>query len=134
MQLTRHTDYALRLLIHLSQIGDRRASIAEVAQAQDISQSHLMKIANNLAHGGFIDAARGRGGGIKLAGEPKDINLAGVIKALEPHCKLVDCTDCRLTRKCSLPPVFDRAMGAFYAVLQEQTLADIIRPTAAKAA
>jgi hypothetical protein len=44
MQLTRHTDYALRLLIYLAGQGERRASIAEVAADQEISRTHLMKI------------------------------------------------------------------------------------------
>jgi len=49
MQLTRHTDYALRLLIYLAGIGDQRSQIATVAEAQEISRTHLMKIANELA-------------------------------------------------------------------------------------
>lgn len=127
MQLTKHTDYALRMLIYLAGIGERRASIAEVAETQDISQSHLMKVANNLAHAGFIDATRGRGGGIRLKGSPEDINLGAVVEALEPRCNLIDCTGCKLVRKCSLPGVLDRALAAFRAVLREQTLSDILR-------
>ena len=34
MQLTRHTDYALRLLIHLAEAGSERVQIADVAKAQ----------------------------------------------------------------------------------------------------
>lgn len=62
MQLTRHADYALRLLIQLAGQPGQRVSIATVAQDQDISRSHLMKVANELAHAGFIEAVRGRGG------------------------------------------------------------------------
>ena len=78
MQLTRHTDYALRLLIFLAGISERRASIAEVAEAQAISRTHLMKIANGLARAGFLEATRGRGGGIRLAREPRAINIGAV--------------------------------------------------------
>jgi len=60
VQLTKQTDYALRLLIYLAAVG-RRVSIAEVAEAQGISRTHLMKIANLLTVRGFIAAARGRG-------------------------------------------------------------------------
>lgn len=127
MHLTRHTDYALRLLIYLTGIGERRASIAEVAQAQDISRTHLMKIANLLSHHGFIDATRGRGGGIRLAREPEQISLDDVIQATEPDCALVDCTACRLTRRCRLPGIFDKAHGAFRNVLADHSLADLVR-------
>lgn len=127
MQLTRHTDYALRLLMYLTDIGERRASIAEVAQAQDISRTHLMKIANLLAHKGFIDATRGRGGGIRLGRPADQINLGEVIRATEPGCGLVDCTGCRLARRCKLPGIFDEATEAFHAVLSNYSLAQLIR-------
>lgn len=127
MQLTRHTDYALRLLIYLAGIGEARAQIAEVAAVQDISRSHLMKIANQLAHAGFIEAVRGRGGGIRLARDPRDIKLSDVIRATEPKCSLVNCAACHLTRLCNLPAILDEASSEFYAVLGRYSLADIIR-------
>ncbi len=126
MQLTRHTDYALRLLIYLAQIDDRRVQIAAVAESQAISRTHLMKIANELARAGFLDAARGRGGGIRLARHPAEINLGDVIRTMEPPCPMVDCTSCRLIRRCRLPGVLDQATSAFRAVLEKYSLADIV--------
>lgn len=126
MQLTRHTDYALRLLIYLAGIDDRRVQIAAVAESQAISRTHLMKIANELARAGFLDAARGRGGGIRLARNPAEINLGDVIRTMEPPCPMVDCTSCRLIRGCSLPGVLDQASSAFRAVLEKYSLADIV--------
>lgn len=126
MQFTRHTDYALRLLIYLAGLTDRRASIAEVAEAQDISRTHLMKIANALAHAGFIEATRGRGGGIRLARPADQINLGALIRTTEPRCGLVDCTDCRLVRRCRLPSILDKASAAFDQVLGAHTLADVV--------
>ena len=127
MQLTRHTDYALRLLIYLAGVQGRRAQIAEVAEAQAISRTHLMKIANQLAHAGFIQAVRGRNGGINLGRDPKDINLGDVVRVTEPGCALVDCTGCRLVSRCNLPGVLDKAAMAFQAVLSGYSLADLIR-------
>ena len=126
MQLTRHTDYALRLLIYLASIDNRRASIAEVAEAQDVSRTHLMKIANALVHAGFLAATRGRGGGIWLARDPQDIAIGAVVQAMEPGCALVDCTGCRLIRRCGLPAMLDEASRAFAATLARYTLADVI--------
>ncbi len=128
MQLTRHTDYALRLLIYLAGNGGVRVQIADVAHVQAISRTHLMKIANKLARAGLIDAVRGRGGGIRLGREPEDINLGEVIRLMEPSCSLVDCTACQLTRRCRLPRLLERASDAFYAVLDGSSLADILAP------
>jgi Rrf2 family nitric oxide-sensitive transcriptional repressor len=133
LQLTRRADYALRLLIHLAGIEAGRAQIAQIAEAQGISRTHLMKIANDLTHAGFTAASRGRGGGIALAREPRDINLGDVIDAMEPPCPLVDCTACMLVRGCGLPQVLDRASKAFRAELARHSLADIVGPQGAKA-
>ena len=130
MQLTRHTDYALRLLIELATLRDDRALIADVAARQGISRTHLMKIASALAHAGFIETHRGRHGGLKLARPPQDINLADVVQAMEPGCDLVDCTGCMLVRVCTLPGVLDDALKAFQDVLGQYSLADIVRDKA----
>lgn len=127
MQLTRHSDYALRLLIHLGSIGEGRVSIASVAEQQDISATHLLKIANGLTHAGFIEAVRGRGGGIRLALEPAEINLGAVLDVTEPRCPMVDCTGCRLARGCNLPGVLAAARRAFMDVVRQYTLADVLR-------
>jgi Rrf2 family nitric oxide-sensitive transcriptional repressor len=98
--------------------GGRR-SIAEIAEEQAISRTHLMKIANHLAHAGFIEATRGRGGGLCLAHDPAAINLGAVVAEMEPGCTMIDCTGCRLLRKCNLPGVLADARRAFRAVVQE---------------
>ena len=127
MQLTRHTDYAFRLLIHLAGLDGARAQIAAIADAQAISRTHLMKVANELARGGLIEAVRGRGGGIRLVRDPADITLREIVDAMEPPCPLVNCNACRLARRCTLPGVLDEASAAFRATLAKYSLADILR-------
>lgn len=127
MQLTRHTDYALRLLIHLGEAQGHRASIAEVAAAQKISRTHLMKIANALVHAGFLQATRGRGGGIALAQPAAEINLGAVIRATEPPGALVDCSGCRLIPVCTLPRALGEAARAFHDSLGRYSLADMVK-------
>jgi len=117
MQLTRHTDYALRLLIYLAGAANARSQIAAVAEAQGISRTHLMKIANELSRAGFIAAVRGRGGGIALARPAAEINLGAVIAAMEPRCPMVDCGSCKLIGNCTLPGVLNEASGAFHDTL-----------------
>lgn len=131
MQLTRHTDYALRLLICLARHQGDRRSIADVAEEQGISRTHLMKIANQLAHAGFIEATRGRSGGIRLAGDPARINIGAVIAEMEPDCAMVNCADCALVQRCGLPGVFARARRAFCETLSRYSLADVMNGGAA---
>ncbi|MDE2596091.1 MAG: Rrf2 family transcriptional regulator [Sphingomonadales bacterium] len=126
MHLTRQTDYALRLLIALARQQGARVSIAEVAEAQAISRTHLMKVANQLARAGFIEAVRGRGGGIRLARPEAVINIGKVVATMEPGCAMIDCTGCRSVQDCALPGVLASAKSAFMAHLDGTTLADVL--------
>ena len=66
MRLKSYTDYALRVLMHLAAKPDRLASIGEIARTYRISHNHLMKVVHDLRKQGFLDAVRGRTGGIRL--------------------------------------------------------------------
>jgi Rrf2 family transcriptional regulator, nitric oxide-sensitive transcriptional repressor len=65
MRLTLHTDYALRVLIHVAIADGPLITISDIAKSFDISKQHLMKVANNLSQKGYLDAVRGRGGGMR---------------------------------------------------------------------
>jgi Rrf2 family nitric oxide-sensitive transcriptional repressor len=128
MQLTRHTDYALRLLIHLAGKHGELVHIAEVARVHGISQAHLMKVANNLSHLGLVETVRGRGGGVRLARPAKEINLADIVCGTEPGTSLVQCGSCELSRSgCSLPSIFGEGFAAFVDVLKQYSLAQLLK-------
>lgn len=127
MQLTRHTDYALRVLMYLAAQPDRLCSIQEVATAYRISQNHLMKVVNHLAHSGVVSALRGRAGGIRLAVPPAEINIGAVVRSTEARLDLLDCDSCLIAPACVLTSVLDEAMTAFFRVLDSYTLQDVMQ-------
>jgi Rrf2 family nitric oxide-sensitive transcriptional repressor len=51
VKLTRYTDYALRVLMHLAAKPDRLSSIRDIALSYGISQNHLMKVVHDLQEG-----------------------------------------------------------------------------------
>jgi len=130
MRLTTMTDYALRLLMHVGQHRDRLCTIAEVAQVYGISEAHLMKITHQLGLAGWIETVRGKGGGMRLAREPEQINLGELVRSVEPDFVLVECmasgSACTLTGKCGLTGVFRGALDAFMQQLDGYTLADVL--------
>lgn len=140
MRLTLYTDYALRTLLYLGVHTDRRVSIHEIAQAYGISENHLVKVIHHLGRGGFVATQRGRGGGLLLARPPEQINVGDVVRHTEEDMALVSCMapphpdmplppgGCILGNACHLRGVLAEALGAFMAVLDTQTLADLLRP------
>ncbi|MGH6683774.1 MAG: Rrf2 family transcriptional regulator, partial [Pseudolabrys sp.] len=80
MRLTRHTDYALRLLMLLAIEPEDLHTIESVAIRYGISRNHLMKITQTLTQAGFIESLRGRGGGLRLGCAAASINLGEVIR------------------------------------------------------
>ena len=126
MRLTRYTDYAMRVLLHLAARDDGLASIGEIARLYDISQNHLMKVVQDLGKAGFVRTVRGRGGGIALAMPADQVVVGQVVRHTEDGFHLVDCTACVIAPACSLPRVLNEATAAFIAVLDKYTLADLM--------
>jgi len=131
MRLTTFTDYSLRVLIFLAARPQRRATIAEIADAFGISKNHLMKVSHALGKAGLLANVRGKGGGLELAMTPKAINVGNVVRITEGAPHLAECFDpgctCWIARACRLRRVLDDAVQAFYAVLDRYTLEDIAR-------
>ncbi|WP_285016894.1 Rrf2 family transcriptional regulator [Novosphingobium sp. fls2-241-R2A-195] len=127
MQLTRYTDYAVRVLLHVGarDEGDL-SSIAEIAQTYDISRNHLMKVVQDLGQAGFLETVRGRGGGLRLGRQANEITVGEVVRHTETGFQLVDCTSCIVHTACTLPRVFNEATRAFLDVLDRYTLADAL--------
>lgn len=130
MRLTMFTDYAVRLLMYVAQRPERLCTIAEIARAYGISEAHLMKVTHRLGQHGWLRTVRGRGGGLRLAHAPTQINLGAVVRAIEPDFALVECFasqgTCSLSPECRLAHALRGAMGDFLAHLDVYTLADLL--------
>jgi Rrf2 family transcriptional regulator, nitric oxide-sensitive transcriptional repressor len=126
VKLTRYTDYALRVLMHLATRPERLSSIGEIARTYGISQNHLMKVVHDLRQAGYVKAVRGRSGGIGLGRPPGEINIGEVVRHTEEGFDLVDCGSCIIARACGLTGVLAEALRAFMQTLDRYTLADLV--------
>jgi Rrf2 family nitric oxide-sensitive transcriptional repressor len=126
MRLKSYTDYALRVLMHLAAKPDRLASIGDMARTYRISHNHLMKVVQDLRKEGFLDAVRGRSGGVRLARPAREISVGDVVRCTEGTFDLVDCGSCVIAPACSLTAALHEARGAFMTVLDGYSLADLV--------
>jgi len=127
MQLTQFSDYAMRTLMYLGSRGPGQASVDEISRAYGISRHHLARVAQMLTELGVVSAHRGRGGGLRLAKDPAEINIGWLVRRTEPHFDLVECfrpggDPCPIEAACGLRGALLRAREAFLAVLDAYTL------------
>ena len=132
MKLSTFTDYSLRVLMYLATSPGRRATIAEIGASFDINVNHLTKVAHHLGRCGWLETARGKGGGLMLAKPAEQISIGKVVRdtegAVEPaECFSPDHSHCAILTTCRLQYVLAESVKAFYGVLDQYTLADITR-------
>ena len=135
MQLTRYSDYSLRVLIYLALAPERLATIEEIARSYDISRAHLMKVVHRLGQCGYIVTVRGKGGGMRLAQAPEAINIGALVRDTEDNMDIAECFSaenqkCPMLPDCALQSVLREARQSFLATLDFYCLADIVRETA----
>jgi Rrf2 family nitric oxide-sensitive transcriptional repressor len=131
VQLTLFSDYSLRIALYLACHPDRLCSVDEISRAYGISRAHLVKVVQRLTELGTVSATRGRGGGLRLARPPQEINIGALVRATEPHFDVVECFDmktntCPIAPACGLKGTLLRARQAFLDVLDGQVLADYL--------
>lgn len=134
MQLSLHSDYALRVLMALA-AEERRLSVDEIARRYAISRNHLAKVAQRLQGEGLIETFRGRGGGMRLALPAEEIVVGDVVRRFENLEGFVGCfaagSGCTINGICALKPALNGALEAFLTHLDGFRLSDLVPDRAA---
>jgi Rrf2 family transcriptional regulator, nitric oxide-sensitive transcriptional repressor len=131
VHLTQFFDYSLRMAIYLGCRPETLVPVEEISRAFGISRHHLVKVVQALTKLGVVEAQRGRGGGMRLAMRPSEINVGWLIRGTEPHFNLVECFDpetntCPIAPACGLKGALHRAQQAFLCVLDEYSLDQLV--------
>lgn len=130
MRLTVRTNLAMRALMTCAVNPDRVVRKAEIAAVAGASEAHLGVVINQLAQTGFIETLRGRHGGIRLRCPPEAISVGRVFRTFEAQTPFTECfsardNHCPITSACKLRRALLVALEAFYATLDDVTLADL---------
>ncbi len=92
MQITHQTDYAIRAVLYVAQLGEHaRVSTAQIARDQHIPLTFLAKIVSQLSAGGVLRATRGARGGVALARPAAEISLLEIVEAIDGPITINEC-------------------------------------------
>ncbi|OLP45760.1 iron-responsive transcriptional regulator RirA [Rhizobium oryziradicis] len=133
MRLTKQTNYAVRMLMYCAANKDHLSRIPEIAKAYGVSELFLFKILQPLTKAGLIETVRGRNGGVRLGRAPETISLFDVVKVTEDSFAMAECfeddgdVDCPLIDSCGLNSALRKALNAFFAVLAEYSIDDLVK-------
>jgi Rrf2 family protein len=134
--LSKKTQYAFQALMYLAEKGkEKPVLIAEIAKKKKIPLKFLENILLDLKKAGILESKKGKGGGYLLAKNPKDVQLATVMRLLDGPISLVSCVSLYFYEKCrncdektcGLHNVMEQVRDANLKILERKTIADISR-------
>ena len=129
MQLTKHTDLALRVLMYLAVKDGEKVTVGEMADKYAASKNHLVKVVHKMVSLGYINSTQGRGGGLCLAIDLHEVTIGDVVRSMESILDVVDCDSntCPLLPACRLKVALGKAMDTFLETLDTFTLDDLVK-------
>lgn len=131
MRLTRAGEYAVRCLLYLSaQKEGEMANRKKIAQAMDIPEQFLSKIAQQLARAGILQIVQGAKGGFRLMISPEKLSLLDVVEAVTGEIFLNDCLlrpdSCARSHVCSVNRIWEKARDQLRSTLRGATFAHLL--------
>lgn len=125
MQLNQGTDYAFRVVLHLSMLPEGSiVSGQQLAEKQKIPARFLQKIMRQLTAAGLTRSFRGIEGGFSLQRKAAEISLLDVITALEGPLLIQRClqdqSECSrsCSKQCEVHRVLNEAQRKLTAELE----------------
>lgn len=111
LTVTRHTDYAARIVLHLAERDiETRATAREVADLRGIPPAFVRRIVSRLSAAGILATTRGSGGGITLSRPAHEISLHDIVLAMEGPLSLNGCvaapSTCEFSANCGVHAIW----------------------------
>jgi Rrf2 family protein len=136
--LTSRAKYAVRASMAMAERkpGNGWTSAADLAEAADVPRKFLEAILSQLREGGLVESRRGPAGGHRLIDQPEHISAADIIRVVDGPLAMTPCAsatafracdDCESVETCRLRHLMRRARDAVADVLENCSLADLVR-------
>jgi len=129
VEITRRTDYAIRLLLELVRSGGGPVSVRQLAERQQVPYAFARSVQRGLVGAGLISTVRGAKGGAVLAREPDNVTLYEVVSSMQGVPSVAACVNdpewCSLAGGCAVHGVWCDADEMLREFLGSKTLAGL---------
>lgn len=133
MEISRKTDYALRMLAALVRDETGVVSVRTVAEDNNIPYSFARSIQHDLARAGIVESLRGARGGMRLAVDPHKASLCTLIEAIQGPIIVAGCEyageeggPCPFREECNFNPVWCNAEKMLRKYFKSVSLYDVV--------
>lgn len=130
MDISRKTDYALRMLSMLAEGEDCLLSVRTAAESVDVPYSFARSIQHGLVQAGIVESLRGVRGGMRLKVDPKEVTIRQIVEAVQGPLVMNDCTAddgvCPRMDGCCYHPIWAGAQELLRNYLDSITLDDVV--------
>ena len=121
ISISRETDYACRVILHLAMLPiGQRVTAQEIARQRIVPRALIRRVVTRLGAAKLVTTTRGSGGGLALARPASEISLQDVVEAMEGAIALNTCViyprECPLVKLC---PVHEAWVNARVALVRE---------------
>ncbi|MCI1665999.1 MAG: Rrf2 family transcriptional regulator [Atopobiaceae bacterium] len=134
MDISRKTDYALRMLAALVNEPDGIVSVRIAADDNDVPYSFARSIQHDLVRAGLIESLRGSRGGMRLAVEPSEVTLLQVVEAVQGPVDVSSCDSvgpdggpCPRMSECRFNPIWRGARALLKDYFGSVTLEEVVK-------
>ena len=95
MMISTRGRYALRVLLDLAENqNEGYIAMKTVAERQELSLKYIERIMPVLSKNHYVEGVQGKGGGYRLAREPKDYSIGDILRLTEGNLAPVGCLEC----------------------------------------
>lgn len=125
--------YALRVLLDLAENQTEGfIPMKEVAERQALSLKYIEKIMPVLSKNKYVVGVHGKGGGYRLARDPKDYRVGDILRLAEGDlapvaCLGCDAKSCDRAEECRTLPMWKEFHGIVNDYFDGITLADLLK-------
>jgi Rrf2 family protein len=138
--LSKKAQYSIYALLYLAKNHEKGpVLISEIADNEKLPKKFLEAILLELKNAGIVSSKKGKGGGYYLIKDPKDVNLAEVIRHFDGALALLpcvtynyyeECVFCKNEETCGMRHVIKELRDATVRILKKNSLLDVLEKEA----